>query len=428
VRTSSVGLPLTLAQYEALSANVLVERLVSRRHHLLAMKLCGFLNLRPDPVCVDWACQKIVETPRIGEGDSSDDQRLHDQVMGLLRGYSGIKYTAVASSAYRSGRPDLAVMFLEHEPRVLEQVPLLMSMRKHELALEKAVLAGETNLIHLSLLQLRKQSRDVQLTDFFRVVERSPVALRHLVALWKRRGTDYDTLKLLFFHLQQPQEAAHTAVIEAYRSREWDKRLRRLKMAGEFYGKNKEYGFCKSMTEEQTKLLEYQRILEQANMKVGDETAVIDRPLSTNIINLIKKKAHVQAGDLVKKFKVPSRPFLSLPVLFHGRAQKLTSHADCLLSAVAFFLCVFLSFRLATNDTGICASVHSRKSATGVRWRRLPTRKRALSVTGHSWTHVSRLGQSGRHRHMSIGYQSMTSKRSAASNFLTSGKQLSALC
>jgi hypothetical protein len=220
VRAPGVGIPLTLAQYEALTASVLVERLVSRRRHLLAMKLCGFLNLRPDPVCVDWACQKIIGTTKIGEGDNSDDQCLHDQVMGLLRGYNGIKYTAVASSAYRSGRPDLAVMFLEHEPRVLEQVPLLMSMRKHELALEKAVQAGETNLIHLSLLQLRKQSRDTQLTDFFRVVERFPVALRHLIALWKRRGTDYDTLKLLFFHLQQPQEAAHTAVIEAYRSGE----------------------------------------------------------------------------------------------------------------------------------------------------------------------------------------------------------------
>ena len=41
---------------------------------------------------------------------------------------------------------DLCPQLLDHEPKAAEQVPLLMKMKKDELALSKAIESGDTDL------------------------------------------------------------------------------------------------------------------------------------------------------------------------------------------------------------------------------------------------------------------------------------------
>ena len=50
LRAPNVGLPLTLAQLDALGAPVLVSRLVNARRHLLALRIAEMLNLDTDKV------------------------------------------------------------------------------------------------------------------------------------------------------------------------------------------------------------------------------------------------------------------------------------------------------------------------------------------------------------------------------------------
>ena len=51
LRGSHVGIPLTLAQLEALTPAVLVSRLINARHHLLALRIAEMLNMDTDKVC-----------------------------------------------------------------------------------------------------------------------------------------------------------------------------------------------------------------------------------------------------------------------------------------------------------------------------------------------------------------------------------------
>ena len=59
VRYYEVGLPLSYEQYQRLTPEGLVERLVNRHEHLLALRVAGYLRLPTDRIYVHWACAKV---------------------------------------------------------------------------------------------------------------------------------------------------------------------------------------------------------------------------------------------------------------------------------------------------------------------------------------------------------------------------------
>ncbi|KAG7217724.1 hypothetical protein INR49_020981 [Caranx melampygus] len=58
----------------------------------------------------------------------------------------GVSYSDIAAKAYECGRTELAIKLLDFEARSGEQVPLLLKMKRSQLALSKAVESGDTDL------------------------------------------------------------------------------------------------------------------------------------------------------------------------------------------------------------------------------------------------------------------------------------------
>ena len=52
VRHFSVGVPLTFEQYTKLEAEVVVDRLINRHEHLLALRICNYLQMPLHKVCL----------------------------------------------------------------------------------------------------------------------------------------------------------------------------------------------------------------------------------------------------------------------------------------------------------------------------------------------------------------------------------------
>lgn len=67
----------------------------------------------------------------------------------------------------------LCAQLLQYEPLASDQVPLLMSMREDELALTKAIASGDTDLVYLTLLHLKKHRKQ---KDFFLLIKDKPLA------------------------------------------------------------------------------------------------------------------------------------------------------------------------------------------------------------------------------------------------------------
>ena len=152
LRDSDVGLPLTAPQLETLSPAVVIDRLLARHNHRLALSLASYLSLPAsrDKALVHWACAKVKASRGV-----SDEALAHVITRRLTR-VAAVSYADIAAAADAAGRRLLATLLLDHEPRAADRVPILLRMRERRLALEKALEAGDTDLVHLALSHLRR--------------------------------------------------------------------------------------------------------------------------------------------------------------------------------------------------------------------------------------------------------------------------------
>jgi vacuolar protein sorting-associated protein 16 len=59
VRDYKIGLPLSYTQYQKIGPEGVIERLMNRREHFLAVKICEYLEIPADLVYTNWACLKV---------------------------------------------------------------------------------------------------------------------------------------------------------------------------------------------------------------------------------------------------------------------------------------------------------------------------------------------------------------------------------
>jgi hypothetical protein len=97
---------------------------------------------------------------------------------------------------------------LDYEPRAADQVPLLISMQQDEMALNKAIESGDTDLSELKELSYYNYNgffivylvvlhikRSLPPIEFFRVIRNKPVAWNLLITYSKQQ--DLKLLKVI---------------------------------------------------------------------------------------------------------------------------------------------------------------------------------------------------------------------------------------
>lgn len=147
VRSPSIGIP---AAYDE-SMPLILYRLASRNQHKLAVQICTFLGIRADPVLKHWARAKVARAhPTRG------NEQLAHVIMDKFQAAGAVNYASIARCAWQAGHPRIATTLLECEVRAREQIPLLLRMQEHRLALRKAVESGDTDLVYQVLFALQR--------------------------------------------------------------------------------------------------------------------------------------------------------------------------------------------------------------------------------------------------------------------------------
>ncbi|KAI8911364.1 Vps16, N-terminal region-domain-containing protein [Powellomyces hirtus] len=250
VRHFEIGIPLTYNQYERLTPQVLSDRLVNRHHHLLALRLCEYLNLPRDRVWIHWACAKI-------KTSVDDEETLCRLIVDKLGGREfGVSFTEVAKTAHESGQTKLATKLLDYEPQAANQVPLLMSMEEDELALNKAIESGDTDLVHLVILHMK---RKLSPAEFFRIISSKPLASSLLESYCKEQ--DPQLLRDFYYQDDRNVDTANVLIIEGHDCEVLADRINKFKIANKLYQDDKEHAFEISATEDAIKLLTHQETL-----------------------------------------------------------------------------------------------------------------------------------------------------------------------
>ncbi|KAI1185917.1 vacuolar protein sorting-associated protein [Nemania serpens] len=291
VRYYEIGLPLSYEQYQRLTPEGLIQRLINRHEYLLAIKIAGYLRLATDRIYIHWASAKV----RTG---AEDDAEICRMVVEKLAGKPGISFETIARAAYDEGRGRLATELLNHEPRAGRQVPLLLSMEEDEIALDKAIESGDSDLILFVLIQLKKK---LPLASFFRVINARPAATA-LVESSAMLQSDNALLKDLYYQDDRRVDGAGIFIREALQQPDARTAGDKLALAARLLSDSRENNFELAALKEATTLLRMQEALDR------DLTDSF-KGLSVNetIYKLIHLGYSNKAKRIQSEFKVPEK-------------------------------------------------------------------------------------------------------------------------
>ena len=298
VRDYRIGLPLSLEQYGRLSSENLMQRLISRREYLLAIRLSDYLRLPTNKIYTHWASQKVRHS-------TADEDAIHDAVVKRLSTQRGISYEAIARAAYDEGRSHLATELLNHESRAGKQVPLLLLMSEDEIALDKAIASGDTDLVFFVLLHLKKT---LPLASFFRLLTNRPLATALVES--SARDQDQTLLKDLYYQDDRRLDGANLLFSDALAQTAPQTKVDKLKLASKLVADNTKdatVSLCQKSYQEAQALIRLQASLD--NDLHGGEKVYTGLSLNGTFHRLIFKSQGKRANKVASDFRIPDKIF-----------------------------------------------------------------------------------------------------------------------
>ncbi|KAL7272754.1 Vacuolar protein sorting-associated protein 16 [Rhizina undulata] len=292
VRFYEVGLAITYEQFVRLTPEKLIQRLVNRQQHLLALRVSEYLRLPTDRIYIHWACMKV-------RMSTDEEDSICRTVVSKLNGKRGISFEEIARTAYDEGRGRLATQLLNYEPRAGRQVPLLLNMEEDEIALDKAIESGDTDLVFFVLIHLKKKH---PLANFFRIVNNRPIAAALIES--SARETDPDLLKDFYYQDDRRADGANIILRESLEQKDLPTKLEKLKVAAKLLADSKEHLLEAKSLEDATKLLHMQETFEK-----DTQERFMGVSVNETVFKLIRMGLSSRANKVKNEFKIPDKRF-----------------------------------------------------------------------------------------------------------------------
>ncbi|KAJ2486778.1 Vacuolar protein [Coemansia sp. RSA 2050] len=291
----SVGIPVSLLQFQSLPFEEWVARLLNRNQHKLAAALCHYMEQPADQVYVHWACAKI-------RSSSTDDDALYRSLrerLDTLQGSTIASFVDIAEVANHCGYQRLAIRLLEHEPRAANQVPLLISMGQDRTAMDAAIRSGDADLVYFVIFHLFKA---MPLGEFFQVVGRVPAAGR----LFERYCVEQSSPILEDYYFQDDAfaKSAHLIVVDNLCEKDPAKLVANLKVAHKILLNDRTRALESAAMDAHIRLVQAQRQMEQ---ELG--VPLVGLPLNETLAQCLAKGNYARGSKLRTEFKIPERRY-----------------------------------------------------------------------------------------------------------------------
>lgn len=292
VKYYDVGIPLTLEQYVRITPEGLINRLLQRKHHYLALKVCDYLRISSDHVYLHWACLKL-------QSSDEDATTTCAAIVEKLGSRRQISYEKIARTAFADGRVDLARQLLAHEPRAGAQVPLLLDMGEEEAALTQAVASGDPDLLSFVVFHIKGHQ---SLAVFLRIINDTPAAVA--LTLDHARKHDPQLLKDFYFQDDRKVEGADVVLLEALEEQDRLQKYTKTKLALRMVSDTKEHALEARMLEDAAKLMQLQDALSR---EFGSSFAELS--LNETLLKVLALGHGNRAQKIVSAFRVSETTF-----------------------------------------------------------------------------------------------------------------------
>ena len=149
-----IPLFITYSEYENLTNNALIQKIMSHHNYNLAFRVSKYLGYDTDIIKIyqKWACCKI---KKLNEFSSKSDQmKLYNNIMDKLSNVKKISYIKLAKKAFKCNQNDLGMKFLELEKSILAKIPQYLSHSKWDKALELSYETYDSDIIESALSKI----------------------------------------------------------------------------------------------------------------------------------------------------------------------------------------------------------------------------------------------------------------------------------
>ncbi|XP_023245681.1 vacuolar protein sorting-associated protein 16 homolog [Copidosoma floridanum] len=298
IRHPNIGLPLTYIQLNTLTCRVMLDRLVSRRHYYLGIQIARHLQLPEidgeSRILAHWACYKVKQT-------QLDKEQIAEEIADKLGYAPGVSYSEIAIKAADCGRKQLAIKLIDYEPKAHLQVPLLLRLGEEKAALNKAVESGNTDLVYTVILHLREH---MPLSDFQMTIMHCPLAMTLYTKYCQNHNRE--TLRDIFNQYDEYFSQALWFVRESYQNPTSKEAM--LQSAFDNFKLARSEANA-ALTQEQIKLLRYQRSLEETLHE-----SVLGKPIHETVKILLLRNEIKLAEKLKVEYKFSDRRYWWLQI------------------------------------------------------------------------------------------------------------------
>lgn len=306
VRDQNIGIPITYTQYNKLKPIRLIRRLLRRNLHETGFNICKFLGMKVSIVIEDWSISKIKS--------QSEDRDIFDTVMQKLQLSQEFSLAKLAGVAHENGKKKLALAFLDNEKNAGDQVPILLKMNEFRKALQKAIESGESEMIYLVLVDIRKK---MDPKDMFQLIidPQFDVAKNLLISYSKEQ--DIEFLKIFLQSINSQQEAASMYILESTSVNDINQKRRLLKQAKDLLSQKKECYYDAQFIGNQIELYNHQSEFDINNIQKKYSGLSISEMIEMATFEREDKK-----GEFIRsQYNVPDHRYWRIKIKVYGKMQ-----------------------------------------------------------------------------------------------------------
>lgn len=227
-------------------------------------------------------------------------------------------------------RKKLAANLLNYESQAHDQIPLLLKMNEIELALQKAALSDDIDLIYYTIIMIENKIKSND--QYFKIISYYPEIFNLLKIYYQYKITSNDCTLLhsLLIYNKLYLDAGHTILLHSYLQIDYINKINLLKESLLLYNQHKDGQSYRILIDEHINLLDLQlRYDKRSNSKISFQ--------GLNVISTIQLLICLGLDDIVdsrwidaelpifiKKFKVSDKSIYYIKLKIYAERNEWT--------------------------------------------------------------------------------------------------------
>ena len=158
---------ITYLEYKILKPKQLIKLLLNQNNFALALHICKYLDYNPKKIYQKFIVSKIKS---LGNNLTlSEEAKQFEKIMSNIKDIPNISYIKLAKKAFKYGKNEIGIKFLEKEKSILTKIPQYIELKKWDNALELAFDTFDNNVLYTVLDKIFKVE---SINDFKNIVNK----------------------------------------------------------------------------------------------------------------------------------------------------------------------------------------------------------------------------------------------------------------